>query len=171
MQIELNASQMMIANLVASMRQIQNIKENRKDRYTSEQGGKVTNTWQKNAESCMAEMAVAKALGIYWDGNVGNRKAADVGPYQVRHTEHEHGRLILHPPDNSEDVFILVIGENGNYKLAGWLWARDGKKPEYWSDPTKGRPAFFVPKSALYTMDSLPTEEQISQLAGLNKDK
>ena len=65
----------MIANLVASMRQIQNIKENRKDRYTSEQGGKVTNTWQKNAESCMAEMAVAKALGIYWDGNVGNRKA------------------------------------------------------------------------------------------------
>jgi hypothetical protein len=156
MKIELSASQMMIANLVASMRQVQNIKENRKDRYTSTTGGRVTNTWQKNAESCMAEMAVARHLGIYWDGNIGDRKAADVGPYQVRHTEYATGCLLLHPPDKNDDIFILVTGENGTYNLVGWVYARDGKNPKHWKDPVKGRPAFFVPQDALNPLDQLP---------------
>jgi hypothetical protein len=154
--IELTASQMMIANLVASMRQVQNIKEGRRDRYTSATGGRVTDTWQKNAESCMAEMAVARHLCIYWDGNIGNRAAADVGPYQVRHTDRANGCLLLHPPDKDGDIFILVTGENGTYNLSGWIYARDGKTLEYWKDPVGGRPAFFVPQKALNPLNIIP---------------
>ena len=93
-------------------------------------------------------MAVAKYKNVYWSkGNLGDK---DVGEYQVRTSSHPKARLILHPYDDDNDKFYSVIGANGKYNIVGWIMALDGKKEEYWEDPTgHGRYAFFVPTNAL----------------------
>jgi hypothetical protein len=58
--------------------------------------------------------------------------------------------LILHPKDKDHDRFYLCVGMNGEYDIRGWIFGIEGKRSEYWDDPTrKGRPAFFVPQEKL----------------------
>lgn len=91
----------------------------------------------------IGECAVAKYFGWYWNGSLGNLKAKDVGTIQVRSSSRKDPSLILHDRDNDDDCFILV-SINGNVAtLHGWLYARDGKRPEYWRTDT-GRPAYFI---------------------------
>jgi len=53
-------------------------------------------------------------------------------------------------------VFWLLCGTNGKYSIKGWILGAEGKRKEYWSDPTgKDRPAFFVPQSALHSPNEL----------------
>jgi hypothetical protein len=107
---------------------------------------------------CAGELAVCRAFHYdYGDGNLGDYKAPDAGQLQVRTSERDTygGRpteLILHPDDNDDDVFIHVTGcpYPRIMLLQGWIYAREGKKEEYWKDPTgKNRPAFFVPRHVL----------------------
>ena len=60
---------------------------------------------------------------------------------------------------NVADWQLHIEGCLGEFALAkylnvwwggkGWIKAEDGKKPEYWKEHVKNRPAFFVPQSAL----------------------
>ena len=54
----------------------------------------------------------------------------------------------------------LASGTAPTFKLRGWIRARDGKPPEFWRDPTQGRPAFFVPAAALRPMRRAAGNEQ-----------
>ncbi len=112
--------------------------------------------WQINIDGACGEMAVAKWMGRYWDGALGDFTAKDVGKLQVRTNPNDWGDLILHPKDADDDVFILVLSHNAPiYKLQGWLYGREGKQTQWWRDGEKGRPAFFVPQSALRSVDEL----------------
>ena len=124
-------------------RQIDNLRNHRRPAYGS--GRK--NDWQKAIEGCLGEKAVSEAFGIYWDGNVGNLTAADVGNIDVRTTSLHNGSLIIHHRDHDNRPFVLATGINGEYYLRGWLKGGDGKKEEYWKKTD--RPAFFVPQSVL----------------------
>jgi len=112
--------------------------------------------WDKDIESCGAEAAVAKALGLYWQAVDANphQLNGDVSGIEVRSTKRKDGRLILHTKDPDDRPFVLVRGEMPTYDVVGWIMGRDGKKMDYTSFGD-GRPAFFVPAKDLLPMDEL----------------
>jgi len=142
--IKLTAYEMLIAAQGGIMRQIENIKKSAEPYY----GVSNTNDWQLHIEGCLGEFALAKFLNVWWGGK-GNKRSPDVGIYDVRTGSSHNYCLILHPNDPDDRIFWLVTGINGSYKVQGWMYARDGKKDEYWKDLGNGRPAFFVPTSKI----------------------
>lgn len=145
MLIQLTPSEMFMAAQVGVMRQVENVKAGRVPAH----GCGDANNWQIHCEGAMGECALAKALGIYWTGK-GRLRAPDVGEVDVRTTEIPSGRLILHKEDPDDRAFYLLIGVNGRYEVKRWCYGREGKKDEFWEDPTgKGRWAYFVPQSEL----------------------
>lgn len=118
-------------------------------------------------DGAIAEYAVAKALNLEWTGKLYNiaewqkiRRSSrdkDVGEFGVRATRHKSGRLILHPWDDDETPFILVVLLKDAAVLMGWVYAKDGKKHEYWLDVGYGRPAYYVDSSILrHDWEQLP---------------
>lgn len=96
-------------------------------------------------------MAAAKACNRYYVAAVGSLDYdGDVGQgFQVRSSNRPDARLIVHPEDNDDHYFVLVINEFPTYKVIGYTQARRVKRQEFWVDPGTGRPAYFVPQSAL----------------------
>lgn len=135
------------AAMVGAMRQASNLRDGLKDRY----GADPTRAWDFHVEGACGEMAVAKYLGEYWSGAVGNRNARDVGGYQVRTSAYAEAPLMLHPSDPDDQPFVLVVGRAPRLRIVGYLpEARLGKRQEYWRDPAGlGRQAYCVPQEHL----------------------
>lgn len=112
-----------------------------------------------NIDGALGEIAVAKALGIYWDGSVDTWKADDLRGMQVRATTHESGRLIIRQNDDDSSRFVLVVGRCPTFRVVGWIVAADAKRREYWGslDPTR-EPSWNIPQSKLRPMAELITE-------------
>tara|TARA_Y100000310_G_scaffold191013_1_gene191013 strand:+ start:2173 stop:2637 length:465 start_codon:yes stop_codon:yes gene_type:complete len=143
--IELTPHNMLAAGLVGVSRQVKGLKKAGRYGVNNEKTG-----WQIHCDGACGEMAVAKWSGVFYDGALGDFEAKDAGKYQVRTNPNDWGDLILHPRDNDDDIFILVLShESPVFYLRGWLYGREGKKKEYWRDGTKGRPAFFAPQEIL----------------------
>lgn len=142
--VDLTPWEMMLAAQCGVMRQVENVKLKRSAAY----GAGSLNDWQLHIEGCLGEYALAKYLGVFWDGK-GKVRAPDVGHVDVRTRSRHDYELIIHESDPDDRAFWLVTGGNGQYRVHGWTYGSEGKKPEYWKDPAKGRPAFFVPHSAL----------------------
>lgn len=89
-------------------------------------------SWQTDIEAACAEMAVAKALNIYWDGSVNKFKkdGPDLPPdIEVRTTEYKNGHLILRDGDKkycNDMRFVLVVGEAPKFYLSGWIYCHEG---------------------------------------------
>ena len=96
----------------------------------------------------MGEMALAKHLGIYWDGK-GQMRAPDVGDVDVRTRSKHTYDLIVHDRDDDGRFIYLLTGGNGAYRFHGGIYAGDAKHERYWKDPAGGRPAYFIPQSDL----------------------
>jgi hypothetical protein len=105
--------------------------------------------WTREINGAAAEMAVAKALGIYWDAGVNTFKLPDVGDLQVRHTVRVDGCLILRSHDSDSDSYVLVVGKPPELTIVGGIQGCDGKSDEWIRDPGSVRPAYFVPQSSL----------------------
>lgn len=144
MDVTLTWDELKFAVQVGISRRIHAMQTGTANRYgaTNDEG------WRRDIESACAEMAVAKAFDVYWAATIG-KSNIDVGPYQVRHTERPDGRLILHKPDSNVAQYILVTGVAPRFRLVGWIMGMEGKRDEYWCDPTGGRPAYFVPQRML----------------------
>jgi hypothetical protein len=129
--------------------------------------------WATEIESCCAEMALAKHLGVYWTGGAfeGERAAHDVGVNkQVRHTTYPNGSLIIYPEDKPEDRFVLVTGKAPNYLVIGWCFGRDahekGKDHPWWTQPqNKLSPSWWVPQLELRPMNTVddPIRKPVEQ--------
>lgn len=101
------------------------------------------------------EAVVAKHFGVFWLGT-GEVGGPDVGGIQVRANRRPSDSLMLHESDANGAVFVAVTVVEGRGWLRGWIHGRDGKRREWWRDPTgQGRPAFFVPDDALFPMAGL----------------
>jgi len=127
-------------------------------RKAMDANGDEPHPWQHHIEGAMAECAVCKAFGLFWNGGTKRFHAPDAGPFQVRQTAHENGCLHLHPGDADNEAFICAIGRNGAYRLAGWLYGKEGMKGEWLREPNKGRPCFLVQQWALRPMNELIPE-------------
>jgi hypothetical protein len=87
--------------------------------------------WHSDIEGACAELALAKWLDVFWDGSVNTFKAPDVGAFQVRHTQHLAGHLILKENDSEDEAFVLVTGTNPSFTIRGYMFARDGMQDQY----------------------------------------
>jgi hypothetical protein len=87
-------------------------------------------------EGAAAEIAFCKAMNIYPDLDVGERKAADCTlpsghTVDVKSTWRENGMLLAVPWKKMEvDIFVLVIGQMPEYRIAGWMSAVELLKPD-----------------------------------------
>lgn len=153
MKVTLTLSEVFQAATVGVMRRVCDLRDKRKGAHGIPPDAPV---WEYDVEGCCGEMAVAKALRVYWSGAHGKLRVPDVGDrYQVRTRSKMSYDLVLYPEDDDHAIFILVLGRAPTYEVAGWLVAADGKRPEYWKNPS-GRPAFFVPRGVLRPLAELP---------------
>lgn len=114
------------------------------------------NVWHDDIVGALGELVVAKATGRYpslFDGALDY--GGDVGRYEVRTTEHDHGCLIVHPHDADRSPFVLVRGTPPVFRVIGWMLGGEAKRDEWWRTDVR-HPAYFVPATALSPLDALP---------------
>lgn len=121
----------------------------------SEPHGTPDEAWYADITGACGELVVAKFVDRFWSGQLGNYKARDAGPVQVRTTRYTDGHLLLYDTDVDDHPFVLVFGEAPEFTMAGWLYAREGKLPLYARVTPHGKPAYWVPQRALKPMASL----------------
>ncbi len=144
--IPLSSIEMFNAASVGITRRLSAVKRNRPSKTINP----TLDLWGLDIEAAAAELVVAKWLGRYWHSIVDEPGTleGDVGKYQVRHTKHTNGCLIVYSKDSSDAVFVLVAGAYPDNKVAGWIMGRDAKNKKYWQD-NRSTPAYFVPQDAL----------------------
>jgi len=156
--ITLSADEVAMAAAVAVNRGLEAIKLNRKNNH-----GFVGNGWTENIEGYCAEMAVSKALQIYYDAGDGKGfKGADVSEkIQVRWASRDSYRLIIRPADHSDYFYVLVTGYAPTFTIQGFMHGSEAKRDQYWENPGNGRPdAWWIPKEALRPIAEIKKELQ-----------
>jgi hypothetical protein len=115
-----------------------------------------TMNWQYDLDGACAELAVAKLLGLRWDGTIDTFKKSDVGgDIQIRHTVPKNNRLIIRPDDNPKHRYMLVTGTDPIYNVVGWIYGSEAMSHKEWLESPVNRPAaFFVGQQHLHN----PTE-------------
>lgn len=100
------------------------------------------------------ELAAAIVYRLPWTGcyyRSLHPKPADIGrATEVRSRSQTWHNLIVHPEDPDDWKFVLVhIDGDFEYEVCGCISGARAKNPDWWKDPAGGRPAFFVPQTAL----------------------
>lgn len=153
MKITLSPEEIAMAASVAVHRGIDAIVHNRKNQH-----GFIGNGWTENIEGYGAEIAVSKALNLYYSAGAGKGfKGADVSEeIQVRWASQENYRLIVRAPDQTDHFYILVTGEAPTYDIKGFIPGQYAKQDKYYSNPGNGRPdAWWVPQSDLKSIEHI----------------
>jgi len=129
-------------------------------------GYKQPDPWGEDIEAAGAELAVARATGLYWTAWA--RKpahvVADVGDnIQVRRRAIPGGDLIVHPSDRDDHRFVLVYGKLPTFTIVGWLDGATAKADYEFGDPHgTGRPAHWVPPD-----ETRPFNELLARLVAV----
>lgn len=101
-------------------------------------------SYKDQTEGVAAEMAVAKYLGIYWDGSVGTYHDVPdlLDCIEVKWCRSdEKPQIVIRPSskEKSEHYFVLVTGCKGEYTIHGWhtkKWIEDNV-PLTFGDPRR----------------------------------
>lgn len=105
------------------------------------------------------EMAVASYLGMkehLFKETEAKRGSCDLpGNIDVKTRSKASYDLIVQRQSDPSRKFVLVTIENQRTLIHGWCYGKDAMHEQYWADPARGRPAYFVPKEALRSIDEL----------------
>ena len=104
------------------------------------------------------EMAVASYLGMkheLYKEVEAKRGSYDLPGIDVKTRSKSRYDLIVQKNEDPSKKFVLVTIENQQTLLHGWCYGHEGMDAQYWADPARGRPAYFVPQSALHPMETL----------------
>lgn len=111
----------------------------------------------------LGEAAAAKGTGRYWPaGSTTLDYGGDIGGVHVRARRHDYGpdtHLLLHPDDADDAPHLLVVPVRmpRRFRLAGWIWGRDGKRDNYWRPGGfDGRSCWAIPERELEAVELLP---------------
>ena len=148
MKVKLSWHELAMATEIGRLRNLANIKYQRQDSTNQKRYD-----WHNHLEGACGELAVAKALGRYWDGSVDTFKKPDVCGFQVR-TALSHKNLIIRPIDSGDDNFVLVTGNSPFYEIHGWIKGSEGKQDKFWRTDVRA-PAWFVPIKYLNPFETL----------------
>lgn len=110
------------------------------------------------------EMAVASHLGMkdFLYKETQAKKGSDDLPGIDIKTRSKHSYdLIVQKREDPRKKFVLVTIENQKTLIHGWCYGHEAMKEEFWADPARGRPAYFVAKEHLHSMESLNDEAQM----------
>lgn len=113
------------------------------------------NGWTNDIEGACAELALAKYLGVYWNGGVNTFKAGDVGKFQVRYSQYYDARLVVRTNDAPGDIYVLVVGGEGNYTLVGWCAGERAREVGSWENPNGYEYAWWVDQRDLSSMSGI----------------
>jgi hypothetical protein len=109
--------------------------------------------------SCMAEMATAKGLNLYWSG-VEEINCPDVGGYlEVRSTIRSNGSLIIGEKDKDDQRVVLVTCDPPNFLLVGWMFAGKAKLRNDWIFKSEKGRCWMVPQSELENINAVKVEQ------------
>lgn len=104
------------------------------------------------------EMAVASYLGLkplLYKEVEAKRGSDDLPGIDVKTRSRHSYDLIVQKNEDPKKKFVLVTIENKVTLIHGWCYGREAMEEKYWSDPARGRPAYFVPKDKLRSMGEL----------------
>jgi len=104
------------------------------------------------------EVAVASYLGLkehLFKETEAKRGSDDLPGIDVKTRSKASYDLIIQKNEDPNKKFALVTIQNRETLLHGWCYGHEGMKEIYWSDPAKGRPAYFVGKEHLRPMETL----------------
>jgi hypothetical protein len=148
MEITLNESEMHVGASVGVRRHIDSLTNKRTPRFPERHAGQF---WIAHIEGAMAELAVAKYLGMYWGFGVNTFVAPDIEStdIEVRWSQ----RADLKIKSNDTGVVISVSGQAPTYIIKGWIMASKAKQDKYYYD--KHPPCWFVPHEALRPIQQL----------------
>jgi hypothetical protein len=110
------------------------------------------------------EVAVASYLGMkehLFKETEARRGSDDLPGIDVKTRSRHQYDLIVQKNENACKKFVLVTIESQKTFLHGWCYGRDAMKEEFWADPARGRPAYFVTKEHLRPMESLNDEAKV----------
>ena len=153
--VELEWYEYKMAAQVGLDRKVQSILNGHKDRYGSVWTPISDVGW--SVVSAVAECAVAKALGMYWDGSINTFSRPDLGDYEIKAQLHhtidpnKHSNfLVIKPNSPNHLVHILVlVHSNTKYEVVGFRRASDAKFERYEAQ-VGNRPMFYrVPADEL----------------------
>ena len=110
-----------------------------------------------HVEGARGEMAVAKRLGIKWEGHVNTfKRFPDVdGNIQVRTRSKDWYELIVRCDDPLDAKYVLVTGTTPKYRVRGWIKGKDAMKAEYLKTHGGREEAYFIPQFMLSPMEGL----------------
>jgi hypothetical protein len=104
------------------------------------------------------EVAVASYLNLkheLFKERQAKRDSDDLPGIDVKTRSKTSYDLIVQKRENPKKKFVLVTIENQQTLLHGWCYGEEAMQEQYWADPARGRPAYFVPKVALHSIGSL----------------
>jgi hypothetical protein len=117
--------------------------------------------WSPSIDGAIAETAVARALGIWWDGGTRDKyDEPDIGNWiQVRSSRHDDGCLTVYAYNPKPHAYVFVslarLMSEKTVRIAGWLYGHEAMKAEWWEEKRKGGAAYWAPQSALRPFDEL----------------
>ena len=105
------------------------------------------------------EVAVASYLGMkehLFKETEARRGSDDLpGGIDVKTRSKHSYDLIVQKSEDPRKKFVLVTVQDQKTLLHGWCYGHEATQEQFWADPARGRPAYFVPKVVLHSMDSL----------------
>ena len=105
------------------------------------------------------EVAVASYLGLkeHLFKETEAKKGSDdlPGGIDVKTRSKASYDLIVQRQSDPNRKFVLVTIESQQTLIHGWCYGKDAMQSQFWKDPARGRPAYFVPQSALHPMETL----------------
>jgi hypothetical protein len=139
----------------------------RRQRFNESKGlrGRNGGAWQGSKAldihllGAAGEVAVASYLGMkehLFKETEARRGSDDLpGGIDVKTRSKHSYDLIVQKNENVCKKFVLVTIESQKTLLHGWCYGEEAMEEKYWADPARGRPAFFVPKTVLRSMETL----------------
>jgi hypothetical protein len=118
----------------------------------------------KHLLGAAGEMAVAAHLGMksfLYKETQAKRGSDDLPGMDIKTRSKHKYDLIVQKNEDPDKKFVLVTIEDKTTLIHGWCYGREAMKEEYWADPARGRPAYFVPKEALAPMEALNDEIKV----------
>jgi hypothetical protein len=107
------------------------------------------------------ELAVADMLGLrqfLYQETEAKRGSSDLPPnIEVKTRSKHYYDLICQLDERPGKALVLVTMQNGITLIHGWMKSEDAMQEQWRKDPAGGRPAYFVPQSALSSISTLRT--------------